>query len=120
MTRDVEVLHPDNTLEVAADKMKHFDIGPLPVCEGDKLVGIITDRDIIVRSVAEGEDPTVDLVRDVMTPGVICCCFEDQDVAEAARLMRERKVQQLPVLSRDNRLVGIVSLEDLTRAQTGR
>ncbi len=116
MTRNVEVLRPDNTLEEAAQKMKHFDIGPLPVCEGDQLVGMITDRDIIVRSVARGEDPTADRVRNVMTPGVICCCFEDQDVAEAARLMQEKQVRQLPVLNRDNRLVGIVSLGDLARS----
>ena len=115
MMRNVEVLHPDNTLEEAAEKMKRFDIGPLPVCEGDKLVGMITDRDIIVRSVAQGEDPTTDRVRDVMTPEVIFCCFEDQDVAEAARLMQEKQVHQLPVLSRDKRLVGIVSLGDLAR-----
>lgn len=112
MTRHVEVVHPDSTLEEAAEKMTRFDIGPLPVCDGDRLVGLITDRDIIVRSVARGEDPSRDRVRDVMTPEVIYC-FEDQDVAEAARLMRERKVHQLPVLNRDKRLVGIVSLGDL-------
>lgn len=116
MTRNVEVLRPDNTLEEAAEKMKRFDIGPLPVCDGDKLVGMITDRDIIVRSVAQGEDPTADRVRDVMTPGDICCCFEDQDVAEAARLMQEKQVHQLPVLNRAQRLVGIVSLADLARS----
>jgi CBS domain-containing protein len=115
MTRNVEVLHPDNTLEEAAEKMKRFGIGPLPVCEGDKLVGMLTDRDIIERSVAQGEDPTADRVRDVMTPGVIFCCFEDQDVAEAARLMQEKQVRQLPVLSRDKRLVGIVSFGDLAK-----
>jgi CBS domain-containing protein len=117
MTRNVEVLRPDNTLEEAAEKMKRFDIGPLPVCDGDKLVGMITDRDIIVRSVAQGEDPTADRVRDVMTPGAICCCFEDQDVTEAARLMREKQVHQLPVLNRAERLVGIVSLADLARSE---
>ena len=116
MTRNVEVLRPDNTLEEAAEKMKRFDIGPLPVCDGDKVVGMITDRDIIVRSVAQGEDPTADRVRDVMTPGDICCCFEDQDVAEAARLMQEKQVHQLPVLNRAQRLVGIVSLADLARS----
>lgn len=117
MTRHVEVLRPDNSLEEAAEKMKRFDIGPLPVCDGDELVGMITDRDIIGRSVARGEDPTADRVRDVMTPGAVCCCFEDQDVAEAARLMREKHVHQLPVLSRDGRLAGIVSLGDLTKSE---
>jgi CBS domain-containing protein len=112
MTRHVEVAHPDSTLEEAAEKMKLFDIGPLPVCDGGRLVGLITDRDIIVRSVAQGEDPSRDRVRDVMTPEVIYC-FEDQLVEEAARLMQERQVDQLPVLNRDQRLVGIVSLGDL-------
>jgi len=112
MTRDVEVLHPDNTLEQAAEAMQRFDVGPLPVCDGNRLVGLITDRDIIVRSVAQGGDPARGRVRDVMTPEVFCC-FEDQDVAEAARLMQAKQVRQLPVLDRDGRLVGIVSLRDL-------
>lgn len=117
MTRGVEVVQPDSTLEEAAAKMERFDIGLLPVCEGDRLVGTLTDRDITVRSVAHGEDPTTDKVRDVMTPDVVYC-FEDQDVEEAARLMQEKQVRRLPVLDRDKRLVGIVSLGDLA-VETG-
>src|SRR5262245_1399727 len=117
MTRDVEVIHPDSTLEEAAQKMKALDIGPLPVCEHERLVGILTDRDITVRSVAQGEDHTMDRVRDVMTPEVIHC-FEDQDVAEAARLMKRKQVRRLLVLDRDKRLVGILSLGDLA-VETG-
>lgn len=112
MTRHVEVLRPDNTLEEAAQKMDQFDIGPLPVCERGVVVGMITDRDIIVRSVCHGEDPSRDRVRDVMSTD-ITCCFEDQDVAEATRLMQEKHVHQLPVLDRRNHLVGIVTLGDL-------
>lgn len=112
MTRGVEVIHPDNTLEEAAKKMKELDIGPLPVCENDRPVGVLTDRDIAVRSTAQGEDPTMDRVQDVMTPLVISC-FEDEDVAVAARLMKEKQVRRLLVLNRDNRLVGILSLDDL-------
>jgi CBS domain-containing protein len=116
MSREVEVIRPDNTLEEAAEKMKRFDVGPLPVCEADRLVvGMITDRDIIMRSVAQGEDPSRDLVRDVMTTEVIAC-FEDQDLAVAARLMQDKEIRQLPVLDRNRRLVGIVSLGDLARA----
>jgi len=115
MSRDVEAVRPDHTLEEAAETMRRCDVGPLPVCEGDRLVGMITDRDIILRSVAQGEDPSRDLVRDVMTTEVIAC-FEDQDVAEAARLMQDKQIGQLPVLSRNRRLVGIVTLGDLARA----
>ncbi len=112
MTREVEVIHADSTLEEAAKKMKDLDIGPLPVCENDRLVGMLTDRDIAVRSTAQGEDPTRDRVRDVMTPEVIYC-FEDQDVAVAAQLMKKKQVRRLLVLNRDKRLVGILSLDDL-------
>ena len=113
MTRGVEVIHPNNTLEEAARRMKELDIGPLPVCENNRPVGMLTDRDIAVRSTAQGEDPTMDRVRDVMTSEVISC-FEDEDVAVAARLMKQKQVRRLLVLSReDNRLVGILSLDDL-------
>jgi CBS domain-containing protein len=112
MTCGVAVVHPDTTLEEAAAKMERFDIGLLPVCADDQLLGTLTDRDITVRSVAHGEDPTEDRVRDVMSREVVHC-FEDQDVDEAARLMQEKQIRRLPVLSRDQRLVGIVSLGDL-------
>src|SRR5262249_14601562 len=88
MTRGVEVIHPDSTVEEAARKMKDLDIGPLPVCEDDRLVGMLTDRDITLRSTAGGEDPTRDKVRDVMTREVIYC-FDDEDVAVAARQMKQ-------------------------------
>src|SRR5439155_105249 len=112
MTKTVEEIGPQTSLKDAAAKMKSLDIGPLPVCENDRLVGMLTDRDIAVRSTAQGEDPTRDLVRDVMTPEVIYC-FEDQDVAKAAQLMKKKQVRRLLVLNRDERLVGILSLDDL-------
>ena len=112
MTRRVECTHPEANLQEAAAKMKSLDIGPLPVCDNDRLVGMVTDRDITVRATAEGEDPTTIHVRDIMTPEVVTC-FEDQDVAEAARLMQAEQDRQLPVLDRGGRLVGIVSLGDL-------
>jgi CBS domain-containing protein len=112
MTRQVEVVSPDSTVQDAAQKMKDLDVGPLPVCEGDRLVGMITDRDITVRSTAEGYDPWTTRVGDAMTPEVNYC-YEDDDVAEAARLMKDKEVRRLAVLSRDKRLVGIVSLGDL-------
>ena len=112
MTRGAECVGPDTTLQEAARKMKDMDVGPLPVCDNDRLAGMLTDRDIVVRAVAEGRDPRTARVRDAMTEG-ISYCYEDDDVADAARLMREKQVRRLVVLNRDKRLVGIVSLGDL-------
>ena len=118
MTRGAECVRPSSTLQQAAQKMKDWDVGPLPVCgDNDRLVGMITDRDITVRAVAEACDPRTTAVQDVMTPDVVYC-FEDQDVQEAAWLMREHQVRRLVVLNRDKRLVGIVSLGDLA-VETG-
>jgi len=112
MTRGVKVLHPDATLEEAAEAMKSLDVGPLPVCDGERLVGMITDRDITVRATAEGRNPKTTRISDVMTPDIIYL-FEDQDVQEAARLMGEKQIRRLVVLNRDKRLAGMVSLGDL-------
>ncbi len=112
MTRNVEVIGPDASVQEAAQRMKAKDVGPLPVCDGDRLAGILTDRDITVRAIAEGRDPKTTKVRDVMTPDVLHLS-EDQTVEEAARLMEEGHVRRLVVLNRDKRLVGIVSLADL-------
>ena len=90
----------------------------LPVCDGDRLVGVITDRDITVRGVAQGCDPKTARVQEVMTPEVIYC-FDDEDVKEAAKKMEEKQVRRLPVLNREKRLVGIVSLGDLA-VRTGK
>lgn len=112
MTRNVECTRPEASLQEAAAKMKALDVGPLPVCENDRLVGMITDRDITIRAVAEGEDPKKVRVRDIMTPDILYC-FEDQLVTEASEMMKENQVRRLVVMNRDKRLVGIVSLGDL-------
>lgn len=112
MTQGVECIGPDATLQEAAAKMKSLDVGPLPVCDNDRLVGMVTDRDITVRATAEGDAPTDVRVRDVMTPEVIYC-FDDDLVEDAARLMAAKQVRRLVVLNRDKRMVGIVSLGDL-------
>lgn len=112
MTSNVEVVHPDTTLQDAAKKMKDLDVGSLPVCDGQRLLGTVTDRDITVRAVAEGRNPTTTPVREVMTSGIVYC-FEDQDIREVAKLMKEKQIRRLPILNRDKRLVGIVSLGDL-------
>jgi CBS domain-containing protein len=118
MTPDVEVVSPGDTLEQAARKMEVLDIGPLPVCEGRRVVGMITDRDITVRATAAGCDPKTTLVHDAMSQDIICC-YEDQDVREAARLMKEEQIRRLLVMNRANDLVGIVSLGDLATEAGG-
>src|SRR3989454_12091310 len=112
MTPEVEVIHPEVTLQQAAAKMRRLNIGSLPVCEGERLVGMLTDRDITVRAVAEGRDPVTTLVREVMTPDLVYG-FEDQDLEDAARLMEQYQIRRLPVLNRAKQLVGIVALGDL-------
>ena len=118
ITRDPEVIRPDAVLVDAAQKMKSFDIGTLPVCEGDRLVGMISDRDITVRCVAQNHDPKTARVHEVMTPEVVYC-FDDEDVKSVAKKMEEKQVRRLPVLNRENHLVGIVSLGDLA-VRTGK
>ena len=111
MTRGVEVAGPDDTLQHAAGRMAELDTGVLPVGEGDRLVGMLTDRDIAVRAVAQGKGPETK-VREAMTPEVRYC-FEDEDLDAVVRNMGENKVRRLPVLGRDKRLVGIVSFGDV-------
>jgi CBS domain-containing protein len=111
MTRGVEVAKPDDSLQQAAGRMAELDTGVLPVGEGDRLVGMLTDRDIAIRAVAQGKGPDAK-VRDAMTPEVRYC-FEDEDLDDVVRNMGENKVRRLPVMSRDKRLVGIVSLGDV-------
>ncbi len=112
MTRNVQVIAPDANLRDAARLMKDLDVGGIPVCDGDRLQGFVTDRDITIRAVAEGKDPSNCKVSDVMSKG-IAWCFEDSDVEEAGRVMEEKQVRRLAVLDQNKRLVGIVSLGDL-------
>ena len=116
MTRKVEVISPDASLEEAARKMDQLNVGPLPVCENERLVGLVTDRDITVRATAAGKDPRTTPVREAMSQDVLYC-FEDQDVREAAQLMESQQVRRVPVLDRSKRLVGIVSFADLARSE---
>jgi CBS domain-containing protein len=111
MTRNVRIADPDQTIQDVARIMSELDSGVLPVGENDRLVGMITDRDIAVRAVAEGRGPET-AVREVMTPDVRYC-FEDEDTEHVARNMADQQVRRLPVVNRDKRLVGIVSLGDL-------
>src|SRR5882724_3916871 len=99
MSRDVHTVPPDTSLRHAAQKMKSWDVGSLPVCQNQKLVGVITDRDIAVRAVAEGKDPDSCCVSDAMTSGLVYC-YEDEGVERAAKLMEEKQIRRLPVMSR--------------------
>ena len=112
MTKLVEFVLPETTVQEAAGKMKAMNVGPMPVCVGAKVVGILTDRDIVVRVVAEGRDPRTTRVQDVMTNDVVCCS-EDDDVKEAARLMKDHQIRRVIVLDQHQRLAGIVSLGDI-------
>ena len=106
---------PDDTLRHAAQMMKECDCGVLPVADGDRLVGMITDRDIAVRGIADGKGPDTK-VRDVMTDEVMYC-FDDDGIQQVCQNMAEIQVRRLPVVSRDKRLVGIVSLSDLAKKE---
>jgi CBS domain-containing protein len=112
MTRDVEVIAPTATVREAARKMKALDVGSLPVCDGRKLQGVVTDRDLTLRAIADGRDPDATSVRDVMSAGIVTA-FEDDDVKAAAAVMQREQIRRLPVLDRAKQLVGIVSLGDL-------
>jgi CBS domain-containing protein len=120
MTKLVETVAPDIPIQEAANRMRSLDVGVLPVFKGDRLVGMLTDRDLTVRAIAEGKDPKTTAVQEAMTADV-AYCFEDQEVEEAGRIMKENQIRRLPVLNRDKLLVGIVSLGDLaTRADEKR
>ena len=113
MSRDVAVASPTESIRNAARVMAKIDAGVLPVGENDRLIGMITDRDIAIRAVAQGKAPTTK-VRDIMSEEVLYC-YDDQDLGEVAQNMSEMKVRRLPVVNREKRLVGIISLGDLAR-----
>ena len=111
MTYNAESVNAHSSITEAAQKMKALEIGALPVWEADNLVGMITDRDMTVRAIAEGKDPNSTQVSKVMTPQIFYC-FEDDDIHEAAQMMEEKSIHRLLVLSQDNKPVGFVSLAD--------
>lgn len=113
MTRDVTSVAPEDTIRRAAELMDDLNIGVLPVCNGEKLVGMITDRDITVRATAQGMDPEATTIGDVMT-GDVSCCYDDQAVDEVMEQMASSQIRRLPVIDHNTeKLVGIVSLGDV-------
>ena len=113
MSRDVRVISPDDTIERAAQMMAQIDAGVLPVGKNDKLVGMITDRDIAIRGVAEGCKPDA-RVGDIMSQEVLYC-YDDEDTDEVLENMAEIQVRRMPVVNHDKRLVGIVSISDIAK-----
>jgi len=111
MSRDVQLAAPDHSLQSAAQMMADIDAGFLPVADDERLIGIITDRDIAIRGVAAGRPPEA-IIREVMSEDVKYC-FDDEDVEEVLANMGDIQVRRLPVVDRDKRLVGIVSITDL-------
>lgn len=113
MTRDVRSVSPQETIRRAAQLMDELNVGALPVCDGQKLVGMVTDRDITVRGVAAGQSPDSAHVEDVMT-GSVRWCFDDQTVDEVMQQMGDSQIRRVPVVNPDTKeLIGIVSLGDL-------
>lgn len=116
MTTDVESLEPSDSVEEAARKMRLFDVGLFPVCEADRVVGVLTDRDITVRVIAEGRDPSTTRVSDVMSREV-ASVSEDAELGEAVHILAKHRVRRLPVLDRRGRLVGLISIGRLAKVK---
>lgn len=115
MTRDVQLLSSDQTVAEAARLMRDERIGAVPITEGEKIVGMVTDRDIVIRLTAKGRDPALTSLREIMTDGVLSC-IEDEPCDLVAKKMGEHQVRRLHVVGRGKQLLGIVSLGDLTEA----
>jgi CBS domain-containing protein len=113
MTKQVQVVSSGTTIREASQKMRDLDTGFLPVCDDQAIIGLLTDRDIVVRALAEGKEAE-SAVTDAMTGNVVCM-YEDDDVEEAAQMMEEKQIRRLIVLNRNQELAGIVSLADLSR-----
>ena len=116
MTSNVECLSPESNLREIAQKMKSLDVGFIPVCENDRLVGTVTDRDIVIRAIAESRDINNTQARDVMTRDIVYA-FEDEDVKDAAEKMRDKDVRRILILDKSKRLVGVVSIGDISKVE---
>ena len=114
MSTNVRLANPDQTIREAAQAMAEVDSGVLPVGENDRLVGMITDRDIAIRAVGQGKGPDTP-VRDIMSTEQVLYCYDDEELEHVAKNMASEQVRRLPVVNRDKRLVGIVSLGDMAQ-----
>jgi len=116
MTSNVECLGPESSLKEIAQEMKSLDVGFIPICENDRLVGTVTDRDIVIRHVADGRDVNTTQVREIMSREIIYA-FEEDDVKTVAERMREKDVRRILILDENKRLVGIVSIGDISKVE---
>ncbi len=116
MTTDVECVSPDTGVRDLANKMKTLDVGFIPVCDNDRLVGTVTDRDIVIRGIAGGKDIDSTTAQDIRTKEVHWC-YEEDDVKDVAKLMREKEVRRMLILNKDKRLVGVVSIGDISKVE---
>lgn len=112
LTQQFHVIRADSTIQQAAAMMRNLEIGILPVIERGQIIGTLTDRDITIRAIAEGEDPSKTYVSDIMTPGIVFC-YEDEEIVDAAQMMEEQQIRRLIVLNRDDEPVGALSLGDI-------
>ena len=119
MSRDVRTISPDDSVVAAAQAMEELDIGVLPVCDGEQLVGIVTDRDIVIRGVAQECPLEETTVMDVMSEDTICC-FEDDAIEDVQEKMRDAQIRRVPVVDKDRHMVGMLSLADLASRSTPR
>lgn len=117
MTPDVVTLSPTSKATQAAEAMKSLNVGAIPICDGKRLLGMVTDRDLVVRVMAEHRNPETEMIRSIMTTDVDYC-YEDQTVEEAAQVMQDRQVRRMPIINHDKELVGIVSLGDVAMKGT--
>lgn len=115
MCEDFKVISPETSLRRAAEIMRDHDLGYLPIGENDRLVGAVTDRDIVIRGIAAGRDPVSTSVQRIMT-GKVIYCFEHEEVRDAGEYMKDKQIRRLVVLNEDKRMVGVISLGDIARA----
>ena len=116
MTRNVECVSPEAGLGEIAQKMKSLDVGFIPVCENDRLAGTVTDRDIVIRGIAESRDTNNTRARDIMTRDIVSA-FEDENVKDVAEKMRDKEVRRVLILDKSKRLVGVVSIGDISKVE---
>jgi len=119
MSKDVETVRSNQSIKEVAARMDRHGIGYFPVCDQGRLVGIVTDRDVTCRLVADGLDPVRTRVRDIMSKGVVYC-FDGDTVTAAIQLMEQNRIRRIPVVDRQEHLVGILSLTDVARAVPSR
>lgn len=119
MTKNIDWIKGDGSVIEAARRMRDEDIGALPVADDDQLIGMLTDRDIVIRALPDGKDPSTVKVREAMS-GKVLYCFDDQEAEDVAANMGDNQVRRLPVVNRDKRLVGMVSLGDIAEKASER